>query len=142
MATIIINRVHGEYGFEATDQSGKQISMDTTPENGGDNYGVRPMQGLLMALGGCSGIDIVSILKKQRQELNGLTLKVEGEREKDKVPALWEKVHVSFIMSGRIDPEKAKYAAALSIEKYCSVAETLRRAGCEITWDVTVNESV
>lgn len=142
MATIIINRVHGEYGFEATDQSGKQINMDTSPDNGGEDYGVRPMQALLMALGGCSGIDIVSILKKQRQELVGLTLKVNGEREKDKVPALWERVHVSFIMSGQIDPEKAKYAAALSIDKYCSVAETLRRAGCEITWDVVVNDGV
>lgn len=140
MATIIVSRVHGEYGFEATDQSGKQILMDTSPDHGGENFGVRPMQSLLMALGGCSGIDIVSILKKQRQELTGLTLKIEGEREKDKVPALWEKVHVSFIMTGNIDMEKAKYAAALSIDKYCSVAETLRRAGCIITWDVTVEE--
>lgn len=140
MATIIVNRIHGEYGFEATDQSGKQIHMDTSPDHGGDNFGARPMQALLMALGGCSGIDIVSIMKKQRQELIGLTLKIDGEREKDKVPALWEKVHVSFIMTGNIDVEKAKYAAALSIDKYCSVAETLRRAGCAITWDVTVNE--
>lgn len=141
MATIIVSRVHGEYGFEARDQSGKQINMDTSPDHGGENYGVRPMQSLLMALGGCSGIDIVSILKKQRQELKDLTLQITGEREKDKVPALWVKVHVSFIMSGQIDMEKAKYAAALSIDKYCSVAETLRRAGCEISWDVVLDEA-
>ena len=136
MATVIVERMDGEYSFEARDQSGKVIQMDTTPDHGGDNYGVRPMQALLMALGGCSGIDIVSIMKKQRQNLLGLSMRIEGEREQDVVPALWKKVHVLFTMTGITDIDRAKYAAALSIDKYCSVAETLRRAGCEITWDV------
>ena len=66
-------------------------------------------------------------------------MKVEGEREKDLVPSLWKNIAVSFRLSGKIDPDKAKKAATLSIEKYCWVAETLRRGGTVITWDIEVN---
>lgn len=135
MVTVTIKRTQPEYGFEATDEAGQVTRMDTSPDGGGRDYGVRPMQSLLMALGGCSGIDIVSILKKQRQPLHELSIRISGEREQDKVPALWKTVHMQFILSGP-DAEKAQYAARLSVEKYCSVAETLRRAGCTITWDV------
>jgi len=139
MVTINISRTQADYGFEAIDETGKKIHMDTSPEGGGNNYGVRPMQALLMALGGCSGIDIVSILKKQRQDFVNIKMIISGEREQNKVPALWEKVHVHFNIMGNVDIEKAKHAAGLSIDKYCSVAETLRRAGCAITWNVEVN---
>ena len=97
------------------------------------------MQLLLAALGSCSAIDIMSILKKQKQEVAGFTIQIEGEREKDLVPSLWKNIAVSFRLSGTIDPDKAKKAATLSIEKYCSVAETLRRGGTVITWDIEVN---
>ena len=136
MSTVIITRTQPDYGFTATDETGNTITMDNAPENGAQPYGIRPMQGLLIALGGCSGIDIVSILKKQRQPLGELTLEVTGEREKDVVPALWETVHIRFEIGGGADPERANHAAKLSVEKYCSVAETLRRAGCKITWEV------
>jgi putative redox protein len=66
MVTIDIIRQSGDFGFEATDAMGHTIRMDSSPESGGENYGVRPMQVMLMGLGGCSGIDVVSILKKQR----------------------------------------------------------------------------
>lgn len=139
MATISVVLTQPAYGFTATDDSGKTVTMDTSPEGGGQHYGVRPMQNMLAALGGCSGIDIVSILAKQRQQLESLTIRVDGEREKDKTPALWKKAHMTFEIGGAVQPEKAVYAAKLSVEKYCSVAETLRRAGCTITWEVRVN---
>ena len=138
MIQIDLNRTGGDYGFEATDAAGHTIKMDTSTENGGVNFGVRPMQVLLMGLGGCSGIDIVSILKKQRQVVEGFSMRIEGDRFAGKVPSLWEKIHIVFELKGNIDPEKARKACELSVEKYCSVAETLRGAGAAITWEVTI----
>lgn len=138
MATVVIKRTKAEYGFTATDEAGNSVRMDTAAGPDSEHYGIRPMQGLLISLGGCSGIDIVSILNKQRQQLTNLTIEVQGEREQGTVPALWKTVHIRFIMEGNILPEKAEHAAKLSVEKYCSVAETLRRAGCSVTWDVHI----
>ena len=139
MNTIEIKRVEGDFGFEAQDANGHTIRLDTSDETGGNNFGVRPMQSLLMGLGGCSGIDIVSILKKQRLTLEGFSMKIKGEREKGKEPSLWESVHIDFELKGNIDKDKAERACALSINKYCSVAETLRRSGTKITWSLRVN---
>ena len=141
MITVELERVAGEYGFKATDAAGHTMQTDSSIENGGLGEGVRPMQSLLMALGGCSGIDIVSILKKQRQVIDDFKMKISGEREADKEPSLWKQIEINFYLMGTIDKEKAERACALSIEKYCSVAETLRRAGATITWSVSVNAS-
>lgn len=141
MITIEINRVKGDFGFEAQDAYGHTVRLDTSDTTGGINFGVRPMQTLLMGLGGCSGIDIVSILKKQRLTVEAFSMKIQGEREKGKEPSLWESVHIDFELKGNIDQDKAERACALSINKYCSVAETLRRSGTKITWKVTVNNA-
>ncbi len=138
MIEINLNRVNGDCGFEATDANGHTVRMDISPETGGNDYGVRPMQMLLMGLGGCSAIDIVMILKKQRQSVDGFSIKIEGEREKGKEPSLWENVKLVFELRGNIDPEKAARACELSMNKYCSVAETLRRGGTNLTWAVRV----
>ncbi|WP_240337190.1 OsmC family protein [Rufibacter psychrotolerans] len=138
MIRIEMNRVGGDYGFEAKDANGHVITTDTSPESGGMNFGVRPMQMLLMALGGCSGIDVAMILKKQRQELTAFRMEISGEREAGKEPSLWKKIHVVFEMQGPHDVAKAERACELSMMKYCSVAETLRRAGAEITWEARV----
>lgn len=137
--SVTISRVSGDFGFEAVDSTGSRITMDTSDDHGGTNFGVRPMQNLLISLGGCSGIDVVSILKKQRQEFTTLQIEVAGEREHGALPALWVTAHMSFRFEGPLDGLKAVHAAKLSVEKYCSVAETLRRAGCAITWEVIVN---
>ena len=139
MITIEVIRKEGDFGFEATDANGHVVHLDTSDETGGTNFGIRPMQSLLMGLGGCSGIDIVSILKKQRLTIEAFSMKIKGEREKGKEPSLWETIHIDFELKGNIEPEKAERACALSINKYCSVAETLRRSGTRITWTVTVN---
>ena len=139
MTTVEIKRVKGDFGFEASDANGHIVRYDTSDETGGINFGVRPMQSVLMALGSCSGIDIVSILKKQRLVFEAFSMKIKGEREKGKERSLWESVHIDFELTGNIDKDKAERACALSINKYCSVAETLRRSGTKITWNVIVN---
>jgi putative redox protein len=138
MIHIEVNRVHGDYGFEAKDDNGHTVRLDTSPETGGENFGVRPMQMLLMGLGGCSGIDIISILKKQRQHVEGFSMYIDGEREKGIDPSLWKIINVVLELKGDIDPEKARRACELSIDKYCSVAATLKAAGCEIKWEVRI----
>ena len=139
MIEINVNRVQGDFGFEAVEANGHTIKMDTSPESGGVNFGIRPMQVLLMGMGGCSGIDIVMILKKQRQVIDNFSMKIEGERETGKEPLLWEHVKIVFELTGDIDVDKAQRACELSMNKYCSVAETLRRGGTNLTWEVRVN---
>jgi len=138
MPKIELSRVTGDFGFEATDENGHTVKMDTSPETGGLNYGVRPMQMLLMGLAGCSAIDVLLILKKQRQEVRDYKMVINGEREAGKEPSLWKDVAIEFHLYGNIDKEKAEKAAELSIEKYCSVAATLEKAGAEIKYEVFI----
>jgi putative redox protein len=140
MVKVELERADAFSAFNAIDSNGHQIKLDTSEEGGGQNYGVRPMQLLLMGLGGCSGIDILSILRKQRQEVNDLNISIEGEREPGKEPSLWQDVSIVFTLTGNIDQSKAEKAVALSMEKYCSVAETLRRGGTALQWKVIINK--
>jgi putative redox protein len=142
MAEIVLHRESGDFGFVARDQSGHLIKMDTSEETGGQGYGVKPMQLLLMGLGGCSGIDIVTILKKQRQVIDDFTIRISGNREPGREPSLWEEVKIEFVLTGKIDSEKAERACQLSMDKYCSVAETLRKSGTRIGWEVVVRNGV
>ncbi len=141
MITVELSREQLQYGFVATDASNHSIKIDTSPETGGKNFGSRPMQLLLMALAGCSAIDVISILNKQRQTLTDYKMKVHGEREQGIEPSLWKNITVEFHLSGDVDAAKAQRAADLSIEKYCSVAATLRAAGATINWKVIVNKT-
>jgi len=129
-----------DYGFDVLDQSGHTLRLDIPTDQGGGGTGFRPMQTLLAGLCGCSGVDVVSILKKQKQTLEGLQISVDGEREQGKDISLWQDIRLEFRLSGAIDPAKGYRAVALSIDKYCSVAETLRRAGASIAWKVFVND--
>jgi putative redox protein len=138
MNIIEMERKTGDFGFQAKDENGNILQTDSSIENGGSNYGFRPMQLILAGLGSCSAIDMVSILKKQRQIVGDFKIKIVGERERNKIPSLWKSVEVTFELYGTIDAEKAKKAASLSMEKHCSVAETLRRSGTEITWNIKV----
>lgn len=139
MVKVELQRANGAFGFEATDAGGHTVLIDSSPESGGRDFGVRPMQLLLMGLGGCSGIDLLSILKKQRQDVTDLKITVEGEREASPDASLWKDLTIVFHLTGNIDPEKAEKACALSIDKYCSVAATLKKSGSQIRWKVLVN---
>lgn len=137
---IALKRIDDGFNMEAVDEQGHKVLMDSSIENGGKNNGIRPMQMLIMGLGGCSAIDVVMILKKQRQEITDFRIEIEADREKGKEPSLWEKAHIVFHLSGNIDADKAARAVELSVNKYCSVAETLRQGKTQITWEVKLNE--
>lgn len=136
MPKIELARVNGDYGFEAKDENGHIVKMDTNPNNGGQNYGVRPMQLLLVGLAGCSAIDVIGILKKQRQEVRDYKMVVNGDREVGVEPSLWKDINIEFHIYGNVSHDKAVKAVELSVGKYCSVAATLEQAGAQIKWEV------
>ena len=133
MVKVELNRVDDAYHMVAVNDRGNVIHLDDGGKEGGKGAGFGPMQSLLAALGGCSAIDVVSILKKQRQELKDMKITVTGEREPGAVPSLYQTVHAHFKLFGDLDMEKAEKAVSLSVEKYCSVAMTLRKSGATIT---------
>jgi len=139
MPKIELSRVSGDYGFEAKDEYGHIVRMDSNPQSGGQDFGVRPMQMLLMGLAGCSAIDVISILKKQRQEVKDYKMIVNGDREPDKEPSLWKEINIEFHIYGDVDMDKAQKAVDLSVTKYCSVAATLEAAGAGIKYNVFVH---
>lgn len=128
------------YGFATTDDQGIVTRMDIRPELGGNNSGSSPMMLLLNALAGCASIDVLMILNKMKIPVQDYTVTVDGEREKDKEPALWQTIHMRFAMKG--DPAmepSVKRAIDLSLDKYCSVAFTLRAGGATITYDLDIS---
>ena len=140
MNIIQLDLKKGDYGFEIKDEAGHIVQTDTSLENGGHNFGFRPMQLVLAALGSCSAIDVASILKKQRQQVTSFSITIKAEREQGKIPSLWKAIQVDFVLGGLIDPAKANRAISLSMDKHCSVAETLRRGGTEIKWTAEIKE--
>jgi putative redox protein len=122
---IELNRLNDGFHLEAVNEQGKTVHIDASPDIGGTNQGMRPMQMLLSAMGGCSTIDVINILKKQKQPLRDIKITVTGEREKDAVPSLFVEVHVHFKLYGDLDQEKVARAVSLSVDKYCSVGKTL-----------------
>ncbi|MBI3377203.1 MAG: OsmC family protein [Nitrospirae bacterium] len=119
--------------------SGHTIVMDGDKEVGGRNTGARPMELLLIGLGGCSGMDIVSILKKKKQEINGVEIKVKGEKAEN-YPKKFTDIDMEFIVRGRNVSEGAvKRAVELSMEKYCSVKATLE-GSAKVTWSYKIIE--
>jgi putative redox protein len=113
--------------------SGHCVVMDGPPEIGGRNLGIRPMEMLLIGVGACSSVDVVSILKKARQQVTGCEAKVEATRV-DAVPAVFETIHMHFIVTGKdLEDGKVKRAVELSAEKYCSASIMLQKGGVRMT---------
>src|SRR5688500_3000028 len=127
MIRIELKRLNDAFHFEAANENGNSVHIDASPDIGGTNQGMRPMQMLLAALGGCSSIDVVNILKKQKQELKDIQVTITGEREKDAIPSLYTEVHAHFKLFGKLDKDKAEKAVNLAVDKYCSVAKTLEK---------------
>jgi putative redox protein len=132
MTKVNMKRVNDKVHFRAFNSSGNIVSMDGSPDIGGEGKGTRPMELLLMAMAGCSSIDIVMILNKMRQNLENLDVEVEGFREEGAVPGVFVKIHIHYIVSGDLKEEKVKQAIDMSLGKYCSVSKMLEKAA-EIT---------
>jgi putative redox protein len=137
MIKIELNRLNDGFHMEAVNEQGNSLQMDASPDIGGTNQGMRPMQLLLSAFGGCSSIDIINILKKQKQPLKDLKVTITGEREKDKVPSLYTDIHAHFRLFGDLDADKVQKAVSLSVDKYCSVGKTLEKTA-KITYSFEI----
>lgn len=120
--------------------SGHSVIMDGPEDHGGRNLGVRPMEMLLMGLGGCTSFDVMSILKKSRQNVVDCVAQLEAERA-DEIPSVFTKIHVHFVVKGyNLKDAQVKRAVALSAEKYCSASIMLEKGGVEITHDYEIVE--
>ena len=130
----------GDAMFLGESGSGHAVVMDGPPDHGGRNMGVRPMEMLLLGIGGCSSFDVVDILKKSRQNVEHCEVMLEAERA-DEVPAVFTKVNLHFIVSGTgLKDSVVKRSVALSAEKYCSASIMFGRAGVEITHSYEIRE--
>ncbi len=126
--------------FVAESGSGHAVVLDGPPELGGRNLGVRPMELLLMGVGGCSSIDVVMILKKARQPVTDCVCELQAERA-DSEPKVFTRMRLHFIVSGSgLNPAQVERAVKLSAEKYCSASIMLARAGVEISHDFEIRE--
>jgi putative redox protein len=125
--------------FVGESDSGHSLVMDGAPDAGGRNLGVRPMEMLLLGLGGCTAFDVVSILHKSRQQISDCEVEIEAERA-DEIPRIFTHIHVHFIVSGRgLDEKKVSKAVSLSADKYCSASRMLEKAA-SITHDFEIVE--
>ena len=134
---VTLKRLNKAVHMKATNEDGAVIHVDGAASVGGENKGFRPMQLLLAGLGSCSSIDLIGILRKQKQSLEDLEVRVDGEREKDKVPSLFQNIHVHFILRGNLDEKKVKRAVDLSMITYCSVTKTLEKTA-KITYSYEI----
>ena len=113
--------------------SGHSVVMDGSPDQGGRNMGVRPMEMILVGLGGCASFDVMSMLQKGRQQVTDCRAEVEAERV-DAVPAVFSKIHLNFVVTGvNLKEAQVKRAVELSAEKYCSASIMLEAAGVEMS---------
>ena len=136
---VTLARKNDAVHFVAKNEQNVELAIDGSPEIGGKDLGFRPMQMLLAGLGGCSGIDIVNILKKQRQQLDEFDIEIDGQREVGVEPSLFKDIHVIFKLKGpNLDENKVKKAVELSMDKYCSVAKTLE-SSAKITYEFQIN---
>lgn len=123
----------GDASFRATSGSGHSVQMDGPPDHGGKDLGPRPMEMMLMGLGGCSSFDVMSILQKSRQDVTACHAELEAERA-DAVPAVFTRINLHFVVTGNnLKENLVKRAVSLSAEKYCSASIMLEKAGVAIT---------
>jgi putative redox protein len=127
----------GPAAFEATADSGGTLVVDGAPEIGGEGKGMRPMELLLASVASCSAMDVVLILRKQKQPLAGLAVTIEGVRP-DGEPAPFVRMKLVFVARGTdLDDHKLQRAVGLAVEKYCSARATLG-AGVEVSWEARI----
>ena len=135
---VSLERINEDYLFEVTNSNGMSIHLDNKSKTTGQVQGISPMELLLMGVAGCSSIDIVAILNKQKINPKLLKMNVKGHRNENVVPALFHQIDIDIYLEGDFAPEKAKRAAELSFDKYCSVSKTLEPTA-EITHKVFLN---
>jgi putative redox protein len=137
---ISLKRINKAVHLEAINEDGNKVQIDGSPAIGGEDLGVRPMQLLLMGLGGCSSMDILSILTKQKVVLDDFNIDVEAERDTENTPSLFTAIHVRFIFKGKdLNMKKIERAVSLSMDKYCSVTKILEKSA-NITYEIVTED--
>lgn len=126
--------------FVGESSSGHSVVMDGSPEHGGRNLGPRPMEMILLGLGGCTSFDIVTILKKSRVDIEDCIVEISAQRA-DEIPAVFTKIHVHYIVKGAgLQDKHVKRAVELTSEKYCSVSMMLK-SSVEISYDYEIQDT-
>ena len=134
-----IVRHSGNMSFIGKSESNHWVIMDTTKKIGGEEASVRPMELILIGLGGCTGVDVISILNKMRVKLDKFEVNIEAEQAED-YPKVFKKIHIEYIFHGKdLKKENLERAIKLSQEKYCSVSAMLRNTA-ELTYSYKIIE--
>ena len=121
-------RKSGKFNFEAENAGGFKVELDAKAEIGGEGKGFRPMEMLLIGLGGCSGIDMVNVLSKQKEPLDDLKINIKATRKDQEMPPIFDVINIHFDLYGALSLQKVERALALTFEKYCSVSNILGRS--------------
>ena len=139
IVNVSLSKQSEDFHFVAKNEMGFEVHIDdATAYRDGKGHGVGPMQMLIMALGGCSGVDVMSILKKSRSDVTRFDIEVTGSKPDGASPSIYEEIHIRFSLDGNLTPNKVNRAVQLSLEKYCSVAATLIKSA-RIRYDYVVN---
>lgn len=136
MVTVTLD---GAMRFTGKGESGHDVAMDASPKGGGEDTAPRPLEVLLSSLGGCTGMDVVSILRKMKTEPSGLRIEIDGERASEH-PKRFTKIHLTYVVAGDVPEANLQRAIELSLEKYCPVANTLAGVA-EITSEYRIEPS-
>ena len=121
---VLLERQSG-VNFIATTESGHKIDIDGSPAIGGQDQGARPMEMVLVGLGGCSAIDVITMLEKMRQQVSDCRIEINANRA-ETIPAVFSDIHLSFVVTGKnLNNNKVGRAVSMSAEKYCSVSRML-----------------
>jgi len=132
-------RKNDKFNFEAENSGGQTVELDANPAIGGEGKGFRPMEMLLVGLGGCSGIDMVNVLTKQKEILKDIKIKITATRKDDEVPSIFEVINIHFDLYGPLNVQKVERALALTFDKYCSVSNILSRSAT-INFSYTIQD--
>ncbi len=123
---VIVKRKNEPVHFTVEDSMGHSIEVEGGPAAGGQDRAFRPMALVLGSIACCSVMDAIVILKKQQQEVDDIQIEVRGQRPEGKYPSPFEHIHLHYIITGKVDDDRATKAIKLAVEKYCSVAEMFR----------------
>lgn len=132
-------RKSGKFNFEAQNESGFTVELDANPAIGGEGKGFRPMEMLLVGLGGCSGIDMVNILTKQKEDLVDIEINIKASRVNAE-PAIFEEINIQFNLTGNLSVAKVERALQMTFDKYCSVSNILGRSAT-INFSYSINQA-
>ncbi len=131
-----------DVSFLAESETGHTVVMDGPESSGGRNIGIRPMELVLLGVGGCTSFDVITILQKSRQQVTDCIAEISAERA-DEVPSVFTKIHFHFVVTGKaLKESQVKRAIDLSADKYCSASIMLGKAGVEIAHDYEIKEDV